>query len=38
MPSVITDTMVLWITIAMPAALVIAAVVLSKLIPDRHKQ
>ncbi len=36
MPSIITDTMILWITIAMPAALVIAAVILSKVFPDHH--
>ena len=36
MPSIITDTIAIYITLAMPAALLIAAVVLARVTRSQH--
>lgn len=36
MPSIVSDTMAIYITLAMPAALLIAAAILAKVTKARH--
>jgi hypothetical protein len=37
MPAIVSDTMVLYITLAMPAALLIAAAILAKISKSHHE-